>query len=58
MTTSTCIYPGTDVVIAAIDERVPHHDGVVKLLSGISGRKPVSRLTLIELTSVYSRADS
>jgi len=28
----------------------------VKLLSGISGRKLVSRLMLLELTSVYSRA--
>ena len=57
MTSSSCVYLDTNIVIANIDEKDPYHDGVVKLLSGISGRKLVSRLTLVELISVYSRAD-
>jgi predicted nucleic acid-binding protein len=56
LTSSTCIYLDTNVVIANIDEKDPHHDDVVKLLGGIGGRKIVSRLTLLELISVYSRA--
>ncbi len=56
MTSDTCVYLDTNVVIAVIDERDPNHDSVVETLGGISGRRLVSRLTLVELASVYSRA--
>jgi predicted nucleic acid-binding protein len=56
LTSDTCVYLDTNVVIAVIDERDPNHDSVVETLGGISGRRLVSRLTLVELASVYSRA--
>ena len=56
MTSDTCIYLDTNIVIANIDEKDPNHNNVVKQLGGISGRRLVSRLTLVELASVYTRA--
>jgi predicted nucleic acid-binding protein len=56
LTNSTCVYLDTNVVIAVTDERDPNHDSVVETLGRISGRRLVSRLTLVELASVYSRA--
>ena len=56
MTSDTCVYLDTNMVIANIDEKDPNHDSVVKLLDSISDRKFVSRLTLVELVSVYARA--
>jgi len=56
LTSDTCVYLDTNMVIANIDEKDPNHDSVVKLLDSISDRKFVSRLTLVELVSVYARA--
>lgn len=56
MTRDACVYLDTNIVVANIDERDPHHDGVVKLLDSISSKRLVSKLTLAELVSVYSRA--
>jgi predicted nucleic acid-binding protein len=56
LTSDTCVYLDTNAVIAVIDERDPNHDSVVETLGGISGRRLISRLTLVELASVYSRA--
>lgn len=56
MTSDTCVYLDTNIVIANIDEKDPNHNSVVKQLGGISGRRLVSRLTLVELASVYTRA--
>ncbi len=51
------IYLDTNVIISYIDELDPNHDKAVELLSRIKGDRIVSRLTLVELTSVYSRAN-
>jgi predicted nucleic acid-binding protein len=56
LTSDTCVYLDTNVIIANIDEKDTHHDSVVRLLNSTSGRRLVSRLTLVELVSVYSRA--
>jgi len=56
LTSDTCVYPDTYIVIANIDEKDPNHNSVVKLLGGISGRRLVSRLTLVELAPAYTRA--
>jgi predicted nucleic acid-binding protein len=56
LTSDTCVYLDTNMVIANIDEKDPNHDSVVKLLDSISDEKFVSRLTLVELVSVYARA--
>jgi predicted nucleic acid-binding protein len=56
LTSDTCIYLDTNIVIANIDEKDPNHNSVVKLLGSISSRRLVSRLTLVELASVYTRA--
>ena len=50
------IYLDTNVIIAFIDELDPRHSDANELLSSYSDDKIVSRLTLIELASVYSRA--
>ena len=57
MSSDTCVYLDTNIVIANIDEKDPNHNNVVKQLGGISGRRLVSRLTLVELATVYTRAD-
>jgi predicted nucleic acid-binding protein len=56
LSSDTCVYLDTNIVIANIDEKDPNHNSVVKLLGSISDRKFVSRLTLVELASVYARA--
>jgi predicted nucleic acid-binding protein len=56
LSSDTCVYLDTNIVIANIDEKDPNHNSVVKLLDSISDRKFVSRLTLVELVSVYARA--
>ncbi len=50
------IYIDTNVIISYIDELDPNHNEAVKLVKDIKERKVVSKLTLLELTSVYSRA--
>ncbi len=49
-------YIDTSVIVSYVDEADPNHEKAVALVSGISGRRVVSRLTLAELASVYSRA--
>jgi len=51
-----CVYLDTNIAMANIDEKDPNHNSVVKLLGGISSRRLVSRLTLVELASAYTRA--
>ena len=50
------IYLDTNVVIAFIDGLDPRHSDAHELLSSYGDDRVVSRLTLIELASVYSRA--
>ncbi|AFL66421.1 type II toxin-antitoxin system VapC family toxin [Desulfurococcus amylolyticus] len=49
-------YIDTSVIISYIDEADPSHDRGVRIVNSISGKRGVSKLTLVELTSVYSRA--
>ncbi len=51
------IYVDTNVIIAFIDELDPNHSKAVELLKSLKGDRVVSKLTLIELASVYSRAN-
>lgn len=50
------IYLDTNVIIAYIDERDPNHGKAVELLESLKEDRATSRLTLVELASVYSRA--
>jgi len=50
------IYLDTNI-ISYVDELDPNNERAVKLLSMLEGRRVVSRLTLIELTSAFSRAN-
>ncbi len=50
------IYLDTNVIISYVDEADSNHDKATKLLGGLGEGRIVSRLTLLELTSVYSRA--
>ena len=50
------IYIDTNVIISYMDELDSKHDDAVELLDKISGDRVVSKLTLLELSSVYSRA--
>ncbi len=50
------IYLDTNVIIAYIDERDPNHGKAVELLESLEEDRATSRLTLVELASVYSRA--
>jgi len=49
-------YVDTNVIVAYVDELDPNHSKAVALLSS-EGEKLTSKLTLVELTSVYSRAE-
>ncbi len=48
------IYVDTNVIISFVDEKDPDHDKVLAMHLG--GERVVSRLTLLELASVYARA--
>ncbi len=50
------MYIDTNAVIAYVDELDPNHDIANDLLKSLKGNKVVSKLTLVELASVYSRA--
>ncbi len=50
------IYLDTNVIISYADELDPNHDKATKLLGSLEADRIASRLTLLELTSVYSRA--
>ncbi|MDK6028896.1 type II toxin-antitoxin system VapC family toxin [Ignisphaera sp. 4213-co] len=53
---SRTIYIDTNVIISYVDEADPNHEKVVALVDNINGKRVVSKLTLVELASVYSRA--
>lgn len=44
------------LVISYIDELDPKHDDAAKLLGALKGSRVASRLILLELVSVFSRA--
>lgn len=50
------IYIDTNVIISYIDEADPNHAKAVELVDSISDDRVVSKLTLVELISVFSRA--
>jgi predicted nucleic acid-binding protein len=50
------IYLDTNVIVSCVDERDPNHDRARGLLSRLKGEKVVSKLTLVELTAVFSMA--
>ncbi|BEP17816.1 PIN domain-containing protein [Pyrofollis japonicus] len=50
------IYVDTNVIISYMDELDPNHSKAVKLLEAVNDKRVVSKLTLVELASVYSRA--
>jgi len=50
------VYIDTNVIISFVDEADPNHGKALKLLNKLSRDRVASMLTLVELTSVYSRA--
>ncbi|MCC6056899.1 MAG: PIN domain-containing protein [Desulfurococcaceae archaeon] len=50
------IYIDTNVIISFVDEADPNHGKALKLVNKLSRDRVASMLTLVELTSVYSRA--
>ena len=50
------IYLDTNVIISYVDELDANHSRAVKLLDSLKDDKVISKLTLVELASVYSRA--
>ena len=51
------IYIDTNIIVSYMDEADANHSRAVKLIQSLRGEKLVtSRLTLVELASVYSRA--
>jgi predicted nucleic acid-binding protein len=51
------IYLDTNVIISYVDELDSRHGDAKSLLSTLEGNRAVSRLTLAELASAFSRAD-
>jgi predicted nucleic acid-binding protein len=50
------VYIDTNVIISFVDEADPNHGKALKLVNKLSRDRVASMLTLVELTSVYSRA--
>ncbi len=50
------IYVDTNVIISFVDGLDPNHEKALKVLGSLKDNKIVSKLTLIELASVYFRA--
>ncbi|MEM0376628.1 MAG: PIN domain-containing protein [Thermofilum sp.] len=50
------IYLDTNVIVSYVDELDSKHPDALELLSLLEGEKVASRLTLLELVSVFSRA--
>jgi len=44
------------VIVSYIDEADPNHERALKLIESLNNERVVSKLVIIELTSVYSRA--
>ncbi|MCF3652994.1 MAG: type II toxin-antitoxin system VapC family toxin [Aigarchaeota archaeon] len=51
------IYIDTNVIISYVDEKDPNHDKVVAMSMQLDGGRVVSQLTLLELASIYARAE-
>jgi predicted nucleic acid-binding protein len=51
------IYLGTNIIIAYMDESDPNHSKAQNLLDKLEDKRIVSKLTQVELASVYARAD-
>ena len=50
------IYIDTNVIISYVDELDSNHEKARMLVESLGGDRIVSRLTLVELVSVHSRA--
>lgn len=50
-------YIDTNVIISFVDEEDPDHERALKLIDRLPRDRVVSMLTLVELVSVYSRAN-
>ncbi|MEB2836834.1 MAG: type II toxin-antitoxin system VapC family toxin [Desulfurococcales archaeon] len=50
------VYLDTSVIISYIDEADANHERALRFLEGLQAELAVSRLTLVELASVYARA--
>ncbi|WP_237558698.1 type II toxin-antitoxin system VapC family toxin [Candidatus Methanodesulfokora washburnensis] len=50
------IYIDTNVIISYMDEADSNHERAMKLINSLGKDRIVSRLTLVELSSVYSKA--
>jgi len=51
------IYIDTNVIVSYVDEKDPNHDKVVAMSMRLGKEKAVSQLTLLELASIYARAE-
>jgi predicted nucleic acid-binding protein len=51
------IYVDTNVIISYADEKDPNHDKVITMSMQLDRDRAVSQLTLLELASIYARAD-
>jgi len=51
------IYIDTNVIVSYVDEEDPNHDKVVTISMQLDGERVVSQLTLLELASIYARAE-
>jgi predicted nucleic acid-binding protein len=51
------IYIDTNIIISYIDEKDPNHDKVVVMSMQLEKERVVSQLTLLELASIYARAE-
>jgi predicted nucleic acid-binding protein len=51
------IYIDTNVIVSYVDEKDPNHDKVVAMFKRLDRERVVSQLTLLELSSIYARAE-
>ena len=51
------IYIDTNVIISYVDEKDPNHDKVMTISMQLDKERIVSQLTLLELASIYARAE-
>jgi predicted nucleic acid-binding protein len=51
------IYIDTNVIVSYVDEKDPNHDKVVAMFKQLERERVVSQLTLLELSSIYARAE-
>lgn len=51
------IYIDANVIVSYVDEKDPNHDKVVVMSMQLEKERVVSQLTLLELASIYARAE-